>query len=202
MTQRTSKELILDSLFLKFESEIARARAELMIYLSNPAGIGEHSEIVEEIEKKVKKIADSASYHETLKQLSSPSENNEEVDTTSKNERIVVKVKMDENLTDAEKQFFADVQLMRGSSGASGYDLCTLEGGTLQAGETKVFRTGVFLEIPPGFEGQVRSRSGWALKGVVAANSPGTIDSDYRGEIKVLLTTKEISTKQLKHKVA
>jgi dUTP pyrophosphatase len=105
---------------------------------------------------------------------------------TSK-EKIVVKVKMDENLTDAEKQSFADVQLVKGTPGSSGYDLCVLEGGTLQAGETKVFRTGMFLEIPPGFEGQIRSRSGWALNGIVVANSPGTIDSDYRGEIGILL---------------
>jgi dUTP pyrophosphatase len=42
--------------------------------------------------------------------------------------------------------------------------------------------------IPPGFEGQVRPRSGWALKhGVTILNSPGTIDSDYRGEVRVLL---------------
>lgn len=48
--------------------------------------------------------------------------------------------------------------------------------------------TGLFLEIPVGFEGQVRSRSGLALNDqVVVLNSPGTIDSDYRGEIKVIL---------------
>ena len=48
--------------------------------------------------------------------------------------------------------------------------------------------TGLALAIPPGFEGQVRPRSGWALKqGVTILNSPGTIDSDYRGEVRVLL---------------
>jgi dUTP pyrophosphatase len=48
--------------------------------------------------------------------------------------------------------------------------------------------TGLQLTIPPGFEGQVRPRSGWALKhGVTILNSPGTIDSDYRGEVRVLL---------------
>jgi dUTP diphosphatase len=48
--------------------------------------------------------------------------------------------------------------------------------------------TGIALEIPPGFEGQVRPRSGRALKeGLALVNSPGTIDADYRGEIKVLL---------------
>jgi len=48
--------------------------------------------------------------------------------------------------------------------------------------------TGLYLEIPTGFEGQVRSRSGMALKHkVVVLNSPGTVDSDYRGEVKVIL---------------
>jgi dUTP pyrophosphatase len=47
--------------------------------------------------------------------------------------------------------------------------------------------TGVFIEIPQGMEAQIRSRSGLALEGLIVANSPGTIDSDYRGEIKVLL---------------
>src|SRR5574344_2002618 len=48
--------------------------------------------------------------------------------------------------------------------------------------------TGLFLEIPCGYEAQVRPRSGMALKqGVTVLNSPGTIDSDYRGELKVLL---------------
>jgi dUTP pyrophosphatase len=45
----------------------------------------------------------------------------------------------------------------------------------------------VFIEIPQGMEAQIRSRSGLALEGLIVANSPGTIDSDYRGEIKVLL---------------
>jgi dUTP pyrophosphatase len=48
--------------------------------------------------------------------------------------------------------------------------------------------TGLFIEIPEGFEGQIRPRSGLALKqGITVLNSPGTIDSDYRGEIKILL---------------
>jgi dUTP pyrophosphatase len=47
--------------------------------------------------------------------------------------------------------------------------------------------TGIYLALPQGFEGQVRPRSGLALRGVTVLNSPGTIDWDYRGEIKVLL---------------
>ena len=59
---------------------------------------------------------------------------------------------------------------------------------TLQPLERKLIPTGLFLEIPPGYEIQVRPRSGLAVKkGLTCLNSPGTVDSDYRGEIKVLL---------------
>jgi dUTP pyrophosphatase len=58
----------------------------------------------------------------------------------------------------------------------------------LEPGERKLIPTGLALEIPPGYEGQVRPRSGLALKqGVTCLNSPGTIDADYRGEVGVIL---------------
>jgi len=54
--------------------------------------------------------------------------------------------------------------------------------------ERQLIPTGLFLEIPPGYEVQIRPRSGLALKnGLTVLNSPGTVDADYRGEIKVLL---------------
>ena len=54
--------------------------------------------------------------------------------------------------------------------------------------ERRLVPTGLFMEIPTGFEGQVRPRSGMAVnKGITCLNTPGTIDSDYRGEVKVLL---------------
>ncbi len=54
--------------------------------------------------------------------------------------------------------------------------------------ETKLISTGLYVEIPKGFEAQIRPRSGLALKkGITVLNSPGTIDADYRGEIKVIL---------------
>ena len=54
--------------------------------------------------------------------------------------------------------------------------------------ERKLIRTGLFMELPEGYEAQVRPRSGLAYKhGITVLNSPGTIDADYRGEIKVLL---------------
>ena len=59
---------------------------------------------------------------------------------------------------------------------------------SLRTGERRLIPTGLAFEIPPGFEAQVRPRSGLALRdGVTLLNSPGTIDADYRGEVSVLL---------------
>jgi dUTP pyrophosphatase len=76
------------------------------------------------------------------------------------------------------------------TEGASGMDLfASLEKEiTLEPGERKLIPTGIAVAIPEGFEGQVRPRSGLAIqKGIGIVNGPGTIDSDYRGEIGVLL---------------
>ena len=71
---------------------------------------------------------------------------------------------------------------------SSGLDLRSSEPVTLASGEFKLVPTGIALEIPEGFEGQIRPRSGLAAKhGVTCLNSPGTIDADYRGEVKVIL---------------
>lgn len=59
---------------------------------------------------------------------------------------------------------------------------------TIAPGEIKLIPTGLFLEIPPGYEGQVRARSGLALRhGLMLPNAPGTIDADYRGELQVII---------------
>ncbi len=76
------------------------------------------------------------------------------------------------------------------SNGAAGVDLrAHLDNAfTLQPMERTLVKTGLFLEIPQGYEGQVRPRSGTALKkGITVLNSPGTIDADYRGEVGVIL---------------
>lgn len=74
------------------------------------------------------------------------------------------------------------------TSGAAGMDLCTVERFVLQPGERKLVDTGLRIEVPEGFEAQVRPRSGLAIKhGVTVLNSPGTIDSDYRGKVGVIL---------------
>ncbi|HYX06262.1 MAG TPA: dUTP diphosphatase [Bacteroidales bacterium] len=59
---------------------------------------------------------------------------------------------------------------------------------SIRAGERVLIPTGLFIELPEGFEAQIRPRSGLAIKhGITVLNSPGTIDADYRGEIKVIL---------------
>jgi len=76
------------------------------------------------------------------------------------------------------------------TAGSAGADLCAdLEAPlTLAPGQRALVPTGFAIEIPPGFEGQVRPRSGLAVKhGVSMPNAPGTIDSDYRGELQVAL---------------
>lgn len=74
------------------------------------------------------------------------------------------------------------------TAGAAGADVCSSETCVLGYNERRLVSTGLFLEVPPGYECQVRPRSGLAIKhGVTVFNSPGTIDSDYRGEVKVLL---------------
>ncbi|MDR1626646.1 MAG: dUTP diphosphatase [Spirochaetia bacterium] len=74
------------------------------------------------------------------------------------------------------------------SQSASGADLKSAAELTIQPGEYALVPTGLRLALPPGVEAQVRPRSGLALKhGVTVLNAPGTIDADYRGEIKVIL---------------
>ena len=76
------------------------------------------------------------------------------------------------------------------SEHASGMDVCAAvdEPVTLGPGEIGLIPTGLYVAIPPGYEIQVRPRSGLALKhGLTVVNAPGTIDSDYRGEVGVIL---------------
>ena len=74
------------------------------------------------------------------------------------------------------------------TDGSAGMDLRSIEVAELKPGERKLVRTGIRIEIPEGYEGQVRPRSGLALRhGISMVNTPGTIDSDYRGEIAVIL---------------
>jgi len=74
------------------------------------------------------------------------------------------------------------------TSGAAGMDVLSAESVTLRPGQRHAVATGLAMAIPQGFEIQVRPRSGLALKhGISVPNTPGTIDSDYRGELKIIL---------------
>jgi dUTP pyrophosphatase len=76
------------------------------------------------------------------------------------------------------------------TEGSAGLDLCAAlpETGRLAPGERRLIPTGLGFEIPEGYEGQVRPRSGLALKhGIGIVNAPGTIDSDFRGEVGIVL---------------
>jgi dUTP pyrophosphatase len=70
----------------------------------------------------------------------------------------------------------------------AGMDLCAVEDATLEPGVPRMVATGLAIEVPPGFEAQVRPRSGLALRHAIAMpNAPGTIDPGYRGEVRVIL---------------
>ncbi len=85
---------------------------------------------------------------------------------------------------------------------SAGMDLCAfLENPiVLKAGEFQLVKTGISIELPSGFEAQIRPRSGLALKfGITVLNSPGTIDADYRGEIGVILINHSKNDFEIKH---
>ncbi len=76
------------------------------------------------------------------------------------------------------------------SSSAAGMDLCAANEApiTIAPGQIKLVPTGLYVAIPEGYEGQVRPRSGLALKhGITLVNAPGTIDADYRGEVGIIV---------------
>ncbi|MDQ3136563.1 MAG: dUTP diphosphatase [Gemmatimonadota bacterium] len=75
-----------------------------------------------------------------------------------------------------------------GTPGAAGYDIASAEAGRLGPLERRLFGTGFAIAVPDGFECQIRPRSGLALRhGITLPNTPATIDSDYRGELMIML---------------
>ena len=85
------------------------------------------------------------------------------------------------------------------TGGSAGLDVRSAENELLKPGEFKLITTGLRVEIPYGYEIQVRPRSGLALKhGITVLNSPGTIDADYRGEIGVILINHSQSDFEIK----
>ena len=98
-------------------------------------------------------------------------------------ERVVIKIKRLEGSTDIPLPDYE-------TEGSSGMDIraSVKEPVLMEPGEIKPIPTGLAVSIPPGYEGQIRPRSGLAFKyGVGLVNSPGTIDSDYRGEISIII---------------
>jgi dUTP diphosphatase len=95
------------------------------------------------------------------------------------------------NIKVKKKAGFEDLELPRYMSpGAAGMDILAAidEEVILQPGEIRFIPSGIFIALPNGYEAQLRPRSGLALrKGLSIVNSPGTVDSDYRGEIGVIL---------------
>ena len=88
------------------------------------------------------------------------------------------------------------------TDGSAGMDIrASLEATvTLQPMERHLVPTGLFIELPAGYEAQIRPRSGTALKqGITCLNSPGTVDSDYRGELKVILINLSDSEQSIHH---
>ena len=88
------------------------------------------------------------------------------------------------------------------TSGSAGMDLRAnlQEPVILQSLERALIPTGLFIELPDGFEAQVRPRSGLAIKqGITCLNTPGTIDSDYRGELKVILINLSKESQTIHH---
>jgi dUTP pyrophosphatase len=106
----------------------------------------------------------------------------QEYDNKKVNESVKTKVKINYiNKSENKNPVYA-------KEGDSGFDLRANEGGSLKPLERKLVGTGLYFELPDGYELQIRPRSGLAYKnGITVLNSPGTVDTGYRGEIKVLL---------------
>ena len=94
---------------------------------------------------------------------------------------------MDETIEVRIARIHSDAQLpVQGSDLAAGFDLHSVERVEGRKGTTEMLPTGLVLAIPPGWEGQVRCRSGLGKRGLILPNGIGTIDADYRGELMVL----------------
>jgi dUTP pyrophosphatase len=88
------------------------------------------------------------------------------------------------------KKLNQDAQIPKyATPGSAGFDLAAIQQIEIAPGETELVKTGLAVAVPHGFELQVRPRSGTSLKtGLRVANAPGTVDSDYRGEVCVIMT--------------
>lgn len=112
-------------------------------------------------------------------------------------DEAIKEINKTKEILDSEKDYKVEINFINKSdnedpvyakAGDSGFDLRANESGTLKPMERKLVGTGLYFELPDGYELQIRPRSGLAYKnGITVLNSPGTVDTGYRGEIKVLL---------------
>lgn len=94
---------------------------------------------------------------------------------------LIIPIKVDPSASDLPIPHYM-------TPGASGLDLISSASITIPQGEWRLIPCGFYIAIPPGYEGQIRPRSGLALNyGITVLNAPGTIDSDYRGMVQVIL---------------
>ena len=142
-------------------------------------------EITQQIEE-LKALAEMDMLPESTKQeilmAIKLAESVQEYDNKKVNEPVKTKIKINYvNKSENKNPVYA-------KEGDSGFDLRANEGGSLKPLERKLVGTGLYFELPDGYELQIRPRSGLAYKnGITVLNSPGTVDTGYRGEIKVLL---------------
>lgn len=109
---------------------------------------------------------------------------------SKKNTHCVIKIKLLNSAAQIPQYEYPD---------DSGADIYSIVDCTLQSFERKAIPTGLCIEVPAGFEMQIRPKSGLALEsGITVLNSPGTIDSGYRGEIKVILINLSLEPYQIK----
>ena len=86
------------------------------------------------------------------------------------------------------------------TAGSAGLDLASAEDGSLAPFERRLFATGFAIALPPGYECQLRPRSGLALRhGVTLPNTPATIDSDYRGELLIPVINFDVAPQRIEH---
>lgn len=101
------------------------------------------------------------------------------------------------------KRLHPDAHLpTRAKPGDSGLDLCAwLPGGPvwIDPGERHRFETGIAIELPEGYEGQVRGRSGLTSKGIIACGGIGTVDNGYRGDVGVVLSNQSFDSYKVNH---
>lgn len=136
--------------------------------------------------KTLKKQNDTGKKNKITAKISEGKTLNESADLTKMIEKIVKKI-LNEKVDFKVKYENTPYRLQRMTTGSSGFDVPANENVEIHPGEIKIVHTGMYFEVPVGYEIQVRSRSGLGKRGIHLFNGLGTIDSDFRGECVILL---------------